>query len=73
MSKQLGVGMETLISGCTTVIRESARDIELHKKVNKSDYMKELITSMVQGWNGGYYDAGSHIALVDVAEKVTEE
>ena len=28
---------------------------------------------MVQGWNGGYYDAGSHIALVDFAEKVTEE
>ena len=73
MSKQLGVGMATLNSRCTTVIRESARDIELHKKVNKSDYMKELITSMVQGWNGGYYDAGSHIALVDFAEKVTEE
>ena len=34
MSKQLGVGMATLNSGCTTVIRESARDIELHKKVN---------------------------------------
>ena len=71
-NKPLGVGMATLNSGYT-VIKENTKDVELHRKVNKSAYMKELIMSMVQGWNGGYYDAGSHIALVDFAEKVTEE
>lgn len=73
MSKNSGINMATLNSGYTTVIKESAKDVELHKKVGKSDYMKDLIISMVQGWNGGYYDPGSHISLIDFAEKVTEE